>query len=282
VTDVVERTELLLPGPAEALGRLLDVPVPDLAHGAALPLLWHWVYLLDRPAQADLGPDGHPVRGTLPAPPGPGRRRMWAGGQVLANGSLRCGQAAIKRSRVLSVEEKQGRSGSLTFVVVQHQVIQRGQVVIEERQDIVYREASSKQGPAADRVVEGPVMPAGDGEWSVDVSPTLLFRFSALTYNAHRIHYDRDYARDVEGYPGLLTHGPLQALAMAEAARAMGAVGDPAKVGGQEFAYRLESPLFDHQGMIVKAVKAHDATATSVRDIHGRQTASGTLRSNGQ
>jgi 3-methylfumaryl-CoA hydratase len=283
VTDVIERTELLLPGPAEALGRLLDVPVPDLAHGAGLPLLWHWVYLLDRPAQADLGPDGHPVRGTLPAPPEPGRRRMWAGGQVRANGSLRCGQAAIKRSRVLSVEEKQGRSGSLTFVVVQHQVIQRGQVVIEERQDIVYREASSPPGPAAaptnDPAVEGPVVPAGDGEWPVDVSPTLLFRFSALTYNAHRIHYDRDYARDVEGYPGLLTHGPLQALAMAEAARATGAAGDPAAGSGQEFAYRLESPLFDHQGMIVKAVREQDATATSVRDSHGRQTASGTLRS---
>jgi 3-methylfumaryl-CoA hydratase len=278
MTDVVERTELLLPGPAEALGRLLDVPVPDLAHGAGLPLLWHWVYLLDRPAQADLGPDGHPVRGTLPAPPEPGRRRMWAGGQVRTNGSLRCGQAAIKRSRVLSVEEKRGRSGSLTFVVVQHQVIQRGQAVIEERQDIVYREASSKQGPATDPVVEGPVVPAGDGEWPVDVSPTLLFRFSALTYNAHRIHYDRDYARDIEGYPGLLTHGPLQALAMAEAARATGAAGDPAKVGGQEFTYRLESPLFDHQGMIVKAVREQNATATSVRDNHSRRTASGTLR----
>ena len=94
--EVVERSEPLLPGPAEALGTLLDVPVPDLEHGEGLPLLWHWVYLLDRPAQADLGPDGHPVRGTLPTPPGPGRRRMWAGGRVRANGSLRCGEVAIK------------------------------------------------------------------------------------------------------------------------------------------------------------------------------------------
>lgn len=282
MSDVVERTEQLVPGPAEALGALLDLPVPDLARGAGLPLLWHWVYLLDRPAQAVLGQDGHPARGTLPAPPGPGRRRMWASGRVRANGPLRCGEAATRRSRVLSVEDKQGRSGPLTFVMVQHQILQRDQVVIEERQDIVYREASSPQGPVTSPAAVGPVVPPGDGEWAIDVSPVLLFRFSALTYNAHRIHYDRDYARDVEGYPGLLTHGPLQALAMAEAARAIGAAGGIAAGGAQDFAYRLESPLFDYQGMIVKAGRERDTTTTSVRDNHGRRTASGTLRSGGQ
>jgi 3-methylfumaryl-CoA hydratase len=278
VNDVIERTELLLPGPAQALGGLLDVQVPDLDRGSSLPLLWHWVYLLERPAQADLGADGHPVRGTLPNPPGPGRRRMWAGGQIRASGPLRCGETATRRSRVLSVQDKQGRSGPLTFTVMQHQILQRGEVVIDERQDIVYREASSpspirsgEQEPGGDVAV-----PAAEDEWQVDVSPVLLFRFSALTYNAHRIHYDRPYARDVEGYPGLLTHGPLQALAMAEAARAQ----QDAAGGANDriFTYRLESPLFDHQGMIVRAVKEPGATATSVRDIFGRQTASGTLR----
>ena len=268
-----------MPGPAEALGGLLDVPVPDLAQGAGLPLLWHWIYLLDRPAQADLGPDGHPVRGTLPAPPGPGRRRMWAGGRVRANGPLLCGEAATRRSRVLSVEDKRGRSGLLTFVMVQHQILQRGPVVIEEQQDIVYREASSPRASAAAPVAEGPVVPPTGGAWAVKVSPVLLFRFSALTYNAHRVHCDRDYARDAEGYPGLLTHGPLQALAMAEAARA---AGETTERGGQDFAYRLESPLFDHQGMVVKALREQDATTTSVRDNHGRRTASGTLRNAGR
>jgi 3-methylfumaryl-CoA hydratase len=110
------------------------------------------------------------------------------------------------------------------------------------------------------------------------MSPTLLFRFSALTYNAHRIHYDRGYARDVEGYPGLLVHGPLQALAMAEAARAAG-YPDGAGTGDLVFDYRLLSPLFDHQGMVVSAVREGDVTSTAVRDSHGRQTASGTLRS---
>jgi 3-methylfumaryl-CoA hydratase len=281
VNEVVELEELLLPGPAEALGGLLGVPVPDLAQGARLPLLWHWVYLLERPAQADLGPDGHPVRGALPAPPGPGLRRMWAGGRVRATGRLRCGEMAVGRSRVLSVERKQGRSGPLTFVVVGHQIQQRGQVVIDERQDLVYRQAPPPPPPGqqAASAADGPVVPAADGEWAIDVSPVLLFRFSALTYNAHRIHYDRDYARDVEGYPGLLTHGPLQALAMAEAARSAGEAAEPG--GDLDFEYRLESPLFDHQGMVVSAVREQGVTATSVRDVRGRRTASGTLRGGG-
>ncbi|WP_410582183.1 MaoC family dehydratase N-terminal domain-containing protein [Amycolatopsis sp. lyj-108] len=260
--------EVLLPGPAEALASLLDVEMPDLDRDG-LPLLWHWFYLLDRPAQADLGPDGHPVRGTIPAPPEPGRRRMWAGGRVRTLGPLRCGLSATRHTEVLSVREKQGRTGRLTFVVTGHKIVQDGEVVVEEEQDIVYRDAASRPAEAA---TGEPEVTAAEDEWAIDVSPTLLFRFSALTYNAHRIHYDRDYARDVEGYPGLLTHGPLQALAMAEAARRQGAGGPLA------FDYRLVSPLFDHQGMIVRA----DGTVIAVRDRHGRRTATGTVRSLGR
>ena len=281
MSAVIERSEMLLPGPAQALGGLLGVPVPDLSGDAGLPLLWHWVYLLERPAQADLGPDGHPIRGTVPEPPGPGRRRMWAGGSVRVTGALRCGQLATKRTTVLSVQEKHGRSGNLTFAAVGHQIRQDGRLVIDERQDIVYREAISRAGqppdpPEVDLVSEeSRVLPPSDGEWALETPPSLLFRFSALTYNAHRIHYDRDYARDVEGYPGLLTHGPLQALVMAEAARAYGCHGD------QHFEYRLVAPLFDYQGIVVKASREADATATTVRDKYGRTTASGTLRSIG-
>ena len=271
--EVVERTEVLLPGPALALGSLLGVPVPDLGGGAGLPLLWHWLYLLERPAQSDLGADGHPIRNCVPAPPGPGRRRMWAGGRVRTSGPLRCGEPATRRTRVLSVRDKEGRSGPLTFVVVEHRISQGGQVVVDEQQDIVFRPASAGGLPAGD---DGPVVPAGPGEWAIEVSPALLFRFSALTYNAHRIHYDRDYARDVEGYPGLLTHGPLQALAMAEAARAQGCGGDLV------FGYRLVSPLFDHQGLVVAAATGTGETTTAVRDVHGRQTATGTLRGGGR
>lgn len=279
MNQIIERTEALLPGPAQALGALLDVPVPDLDGGEGLPLLWHWVYLLDRSAQADLGPDGHPAHGTIPAPPGPGKRRMWAGGQVRSSGTLRCCEPATRRSQVRSVQDKQGRSGPLTFCVVHHQVLQRGQVVIDERQDIVYREAISPAGSPAEPTAawEGPEIPPAVGERAIEVSPTLLFRFSALTYNAHRIHYDRDYARNVEGYPGLLTHGPLQALAMAEAARAARPADSPDQAG-LSFDYRLTSPLFDFQGLVVSAITEHDAITTEARDTHGRQTATGTLR----
>lgn len=174
---------------------------------------------------------------------------------------------------MLSTQEKQGRSGPLTFIVVEHQIRQGDRVVVDEQQDIVYRDAGSAAGPPVPPAAGAAVKPA-DGAWAIEVSPTLLFRFSALTYNAHRIHYDRDYARNVEGYPGLLTHGPLQALAMAEAARAAGYDGD----ARLRFDYRLTAPLFDDQGMVVSAAREQDATITAVRDIHGRQTAAGTLR----
>jgi 3-methylfumaryl-CoA hydratase len=261
-----EVTEPILPGPAHALASLLDVPVPD----GVLPLLWHWLYLLDRPAQADLGPDGHPVRNVVLAPPGPGRRRMWAGGRVRTPGELRCGETAIRRSEVVAVREKDARSGPLTFVTVAHRITQAGRLVVDEEQDIVYRAAASP--PAGPRSDDGPEVPPARGEWSIEVTPTLLFRFSALTYNAHRIHYDRDYSREVEGYPGLLTHGPLQAIAMAEAARARGLD------GRLEFEYRLVSPLFDFQGLVASAVPGAAETTTSVRDRSGRRTAMGTVR----
>ena len=116
-------------------------------------------------------------------------------------------------------------------------------------------------------------MPATPDEWSIEVSPVLLFRYSALTYNGHRIHYDRDYATGVEGYPGLVTHGPLQAIAMAEAARSAGLADRP----GLRFDYRLVAPLFDHQGLFARAVPADGAVATRVRDRCGRETARGTL-----
>jgi 3-methylfumaryl-CoA hydratase len=271
--SVTQRTETPQPEPGYALGDLLGVPVPDLAKGEGLPPLWHWVYLLDRAPQVGLGLDGHPVRGTLPAPPGPGRRRMWAGGRVRTSGPLRCGEPATKRTRVLAVTEKQGRSGHLTFVTVGVQVLQNGAVVVDEEQDIVYRDEAGAAAPPSTAATPQTEVPAGRGEREIGISPTLLFRFSALTYNAHRIHYDRDYCRDVEGYPGLLTHGPLQAIAMAEAARAVGRTGDVS------FEYRLVSPLFDDQGLIVSAADGPDgATVTAARDRYGRRTATGTLR----
>jgi 3-methylfumaryl-CoA hydratase len=270
MTDVVERTELITLGPAEALARLLGVAVPDLAAGDTLPLPWHWVYLLDKLPQADLGVDGHPVRGSLPAPPRPGVRRMFAGGEIRSYAPLRCGELATRRTRVLDSQQKEGRTGTLTFVTVGHEVSQHGRLVIAEQQSIVYRELASP--PAAPNLADAPQdsePTAEDADWTIDVTPTLLFRFSALTYNAHRIHYDRDYAQTVEGYPGLVTHGPLQVLAVTEALRARGLT--VAETGG--CVYRLVAPLFDHEGVVVRLGHDEDGHHGTVSSFSGRVTA---------
>ena len=256
-TEVHEVTELITPGPAQALAGLLGVP----GAGDELPLLWHWVYLLDRPPQDALGPDGHQARGGMPVPPGPGLRRMFAGGRVWRHGPLRIGSEATRRTWQASSARKQGRSGPLHFVTVRTEVSQGGQVVITDEQDLVYREAGA-DNPAR----SGPSVTAPGRDRAVTVDPVLLFRFSALTYNAHRIHYDREYAR-AEGYPGLVVHGPLQALLMAEQAR-------PA---GTEYAYRLVAPLYEDDGLIVSAAQDGDAVRVSCRDTADRVTATGVI-----
>src|SRR5664280_2856332 len=264
------RTEVLTAGPAEGLAGLLGVELPDLA-AEGIPALWHWIYLLDRPPQADLGPDGHPVRGVVPVPPAPGLRRMWASGRVRTLGPLVVEKEATRTSTVSRTAEKVGRSGPITFVTVRHEVCQEGRLVVEEDQNIVYRQPPTASEAAPDAPARDDV-PLAPGESAIDVTPTLLARYSALTYNGHRIHYDRDYARQVEGYPGLLVHGPLQALVMAEAARRL-------RVDGHfvgSYSYRLVSPLFDHQGLVVSAAATDEAIVTAARDARGRQTATGT------
>lgn len=264
-SEVREVTELITPGPAEALAGLLGVTGGSFG---AMPLLWHWVYLLDRPPTAALGADGHQVHGGMPVPPGPGLRRMFAGGRVQRHGALRIGTEATRRTWQASAVVKQGRTGPLHFVTVRTEISQDGAVVVSEEQDLVYREPAP--GARSAPVAAGPPVPAGPEDWAVAVDPVLLFRYSALTYNAHRIHYDRDYAR-AEGYPGLLVHGPLQALLMAELARRPGR---PAA----EYSYRLVSPLYDGQGLVVSAAPDGDAVRTSCRDAAGRVTATGVIR----
>jgi 3-methylfumaryl-CoA hydratase len=254
-------TELITAGPAEALAGLLGVPCPD----AELPLLWHWVYLLERPPQAVLGPDGHPARDAIPVPPGPGLRRMFAGGRVSRTGPLRLSAEATRRTWQADSAVKQGRTGPLHFVTVRTEISQGGQVAISEEQDLVYREATASSPPRSAQF-EPPA--GGTRDWTIEVNPVLLFRFSALTYNAHRIHYDREYARG-EGYPGLVVHGPLQALLMAELAR---------REAPREYSYRLVAPLFEGQGLIVSARPDGDAIQVTARDAAGRVTATGVLR----
>jgi len=208
------RTELITLEPAEALAGMLDIDAPSA--GDELPALWHWIYLLERRRQSDLGPDGHPRHG-IPAPPGPGRLRMFAGGRVSMHTPLRFRQPATRTTRVIRTAEKEGKSGLLTFVTVRSDIEQGGRLAIADEQDIVYRAPGSTL-PAKSNTAE---TPAPMGSLALDVDSVVLFRFSALTYNAHRIHYDSAYAAQ-EGYPGLVVHGPLQALMMGELIRRSG------------------------------------------------------------
>jgi 3-methylfumaryl-CoA hydratase len=266
--EIRELTELITPGPAEALAGLLGVPLD----GHGLPLLWHWVYLLDRPPQAILGADGHPARDAIPTPPAPGLRRMFAGGRVSQHGPLRTGAKATRRTWQASSARKQGRSGPLHFVTVRTEISQAGQVVITEEQDLVYRQPAQDGAAAPAGAADPQLAPVGPRDWPVEVNPVLLFRFSALTYNAHRIHYDRDYAR-AEGYPDLVVHGPLQALLMAEQARREAEL--PARC---DYSYRLVAPLFDGQGLTASAAADADAVRVRARDSAGRTTATGVIQ----
>lgn len=276
---MIEAAGVIEPDSARALAGLLGVAAPDFDRGAPVPLLWHWVYLLDRPASADLAPDGHRARGGLPIPPAPGLRRMFAGGRVRQRAALRCGRPAVRRTVAHAPVVKRGRSGVLTFVTVVHEIVQDGVVVIVDEQDILYR--GTEPGPddgartAPGEATSGDRRAPSGFEREIDIDPVLLFRFSALTYNAHRIHYDRDFARDVDGYPGLVVHGPLQAILMAAAAA--GLKTDPDRPCG--FEYRLVAPLFEGQGLVVSASRTGAGIDTAVRDRDGRTTARGTLAS---
>lgn len=224
MSEVAQRTEIITPRPAEGLAAILDLPSWELSSNAGLPLSWHWLYLLDIPPQAALGSDGHRAWGGIPSPPGPGSRRMFAGGRVTQGEPLRIGSAATRRTWESSSVEKLGPSGRLLFVTAHTEISQYGRVIITEEQDIVYRDAAqpsagvSSRPPAPERL--SPETQQWSHDWFVEINPVLLFRFSALTCNSHRIHYDRDYAQSIEGYPGLVVHGPLQAVLMTELARA--------------------------------------------------------------
>jgi len=207
----------------------------------------------------------------MPSPPAPGLRRMFAGGRASRHGPLRAGTEATRRTWQASSKRKQGRSGPLHFITVRTQISQGERVVLTEEQDLVYREpGQAAAGPA--RAAPDHELPAHACDWPVDVGPVLLFRFSALTYNAHRIHYDRDYARS-EGYPGLVVHGPLQALLMAELVRRE--AGLPVCC---DYSYRLVAPAFDGQGLIVSAASDGGAVRVKTRDSAGRTTATGIVQ----
>jgi 3-methylfumaryl-CoA hydratase len=268
----VVRTELITPEPSEALANLLGTDIPV----AELPPLWHWIHLLEKRPHADLGPDGHPTSG-IPAPPGPGRKRMFAGGRVSTLGLLAFGRPATRTTWAAETREKQGRTGPLTFVTVRNEYAQDGRVCIVDEYDIVYRTPGSGPAVRAGARESVPAEPVSEGSASgapaltLTVDEALLFRFSALTYNAHRIHYDHSWVR-VEGYGDLVVHGPLQALMMGELVRRRGD-----GLVGKRFAYRLVSPMIGPQTFTVLAGADGVNAGLEVRDVHGVTTATGTV-----
>ncbi|MEO8297347.1 MAG: acyl-CoA dehydrogenase [Burkholderiales bacterium] len=231
--QVAEQT--IEPYPARALAGLLDQPQAPVA-GDPLPLPWHWLYFLDTPSRAGTGPDGHPKRGGF-LPPVPLPRRMWAAGKLQITQPLVIGAAARRVSTVRSVELKEGKTGPLVFVTLDHELLQGDRLCLREEQNLVYREA-----PAAPAPLPPGEAAATTSAWSATVvpDPVLLFRFSALTYNGHRIHYDRDYATQQEFYPALVVHGPLLAtllLDLLQRERPGAAI--------SEFRFRAQRPAFD-------------------------------------
>jgi len=203
--------------PYAALSATLDRPAARPATGDVLPPLWHWLYFLPLHRQSELGPDGHAKRGGF-LPPVPLPRRMWAGSQFEFHQPLRIGDALTRTSTIHDVTEKSGRTGPLVFVKVRHEVRRTGEraLALTEFHDIVYREA-----PGADDVAPPPKAAPSDAAWEKQWVPddVLLFRYSALTFNGHRIHYDRRYVTEVEGYPGLIVHGPLIATLLLDLLR---------------------------------------------------------------
>jgi 3-methylfumaryl-CoA hydratase len=256
--------------PVRALAATLDHPDAPVPEGTPLRPLWHWLYFLPMHRQSEIGADGHAKRGGF-LPPVPLPRRMWAGSQFQFRAPVKVGDAVERASTIADVTSKEGRSGTLVFVKVRHELRCNGEAepAIVEFHDIVYRDAK-KPGD-----VEPPPTAATRGEWQREITPddVLLFRYSALTFNGHRIHYDRKYVTEVEGYPGLIVHGPLIATLLMDLVqrhapeaqvasfrfKAVRPTFDlhPFKVNGQRDGSTVKLWAQDHEGWLTM-----DATAT--------------------
>ncbi|HCS56447.1 MAG TPA: hypothetical protein DIW80_03485 [Gordonia polyisoprenivorans] len=235
------------------------------ADGDPLPLPWHWIFFSEWPQTAELGADGHPAHGHF-LPPIPDRRRMFAGARISSTAPLALGTRTEKVSSVASMTEKHGRTGDMLFVTVRSEYRQGGTVVLTEDQDLVYRSDSGNARPF-DR--PSPDLADATAPWTAEPTPDtpLLFRYSALTSNAHRIHYDRPYATGVEGYPDLVVHGPLLATYMAELARA-----HHHGKSLRTFDFRLRSPLFLGDRFRVEATPDDDGDAVELAVVTGQGT----------
>lgn len=244
--------------PVAALAATFDRRDPQPRPGDAIPPGWHWLYFLEAKPKSELGPDGHPRRGGF-LPPVPLPRRMWAGGRIEFRQPLHVGEPLRRDSEIVSVQTKHGKSGSLVFVTVRHTIYASDAIATVEEHDIVYRDAAKPGDPPA------AAKPApATAQWRREISPgpVMLFRFSALTFNGHRIHYDLDYVRQEEGYPGLIVHGPMQTLLMLDLCRRHGA--DVKKLD-----YRALHPVFHTERLTVSGNPSEDESKVDLWTANG-------------
>lgn len=264
------REDVATIAPLRGLAALLDhSATPD-----TVPPLGHWLYFLPDARQSTIGADGHPRRndsGLLPPVPLP--RRMWAGGRVDFLSPIAVGAALTRVTTIEAIKPRRGASGDLLFVTLRHDIVADGIAAIREEQDIVYREPA----PAVPAPPAAPTLPAepetADAVHSIVPDPVLLFRYSALTFNAHRIHYDRDYARNVEGYAGLVVHGPLIATLLLDHF-----LQASPGVAPEHFSFRAEAPLTDGAPFDLCFARDGDGARLWARDPAGRTTMRASLR----
>ena len=271
--------------PVAALAATLDVDVPR----DALPPLWHWILFTPKARASEIGPDGHPRRGGF-LPPVPLPRRMWAGGRLTwhepagppqglipecaarrdFNQPLRVGDAIARTSRIERISERKGRSGTLVFVTVRHEIAGPRGLALTEEHDIVYRDAPRM----GDAPPPAQAAPADEGfSREIVPDPVLLFRYSALTFNGHRIHYDRSYVTEVEGYPGLVVHGPLIATLLMQLARR-----ERPGLVARRFEFKAVHPVFDvHPFHVCGRDEGTGRFALWARDHQGRLAMQATL-----
>ncbi len=264
-----ENTERILGSVVTAMAATLDFERAPQA-GEPLPPGWQWLFFNPTARRSALGVDGHPRRGGF-LPPIELPRRMWAGSRIRYLADLPVEARATRRSRILKIENKSGKRGALSFVTVQHTISCDGTACISEEQDIVYREVTP---PGAATAAAPPQRYEGVPQWSrsFEADTTLLFRYSALTFNGHRIHYDQAYARDEEGYPGLVVHGPLTATLLQQFALEQG--------GGRplaRFDFRGVTPLFVGRAFQLEGQRGEDgALAVWARGADGELAMSAT------
>ena len=234
MSDVAIRHDIAAEAPLRGLAALLDHEAPPWREGE-VPPLGHWLYFLPDAPQSKMGTDGHPLRGDAYVQAFP--RRMWAGGRIRFESPIPVGSRLERSSRTLASRRKTGRSGEMMLVTIEHRISANGILAVVEEQDLVYRGAASSAAPAEPPVGGGEAPPASARIFLPD--EIALFRFSALTFNAHRIHYDRCYAREREGYPDLVVHGPLLATLLVDRR-----LRDEPGARLASFAFRAERPAF--------------------------------------